>query len=146
MHFFRNDQATILNIAATATGSTGWGPDAHGILAAPAEDAAPVAVGVFERFTGPDADFHFAMLNGARISKPVMEAFTMIAFHPRAMALERVWGIIPAWNVGAQAAALRAGFQFEHRKRAGLIGGSDAIVLSLTREGHAPARLHRDED
>jgi RimJ/RimL family protein N-acetyltransferase len=146
MHFFRQDQPAILQIAAQATGSTGWGPDAHGILAVPVEDSPPVAVGVFERFTGRDADFHFAMLHSARFSRDIMQAFVMIAFHPRAMALERVWGIIPTWNLGAQAMALRLGFQFEHRKRAGLIGGGDAIVLSLTPQGHAPARLHRDED
>ena len=146
MHFFRQDQPAILDIAARATGSTGFAADAIGILSAPTQDATPVAVAVFERFTGRDADLHFAMLDSARISKTVLQTFIMIAFHPRAMALERLWGIIPAWNIGAQANALRCGFQFEHRKRSGIIGGGDAIVLSLTPQGHAPARLHQDED
>jgi hypothetical protein len=144
--FQRSDQDYILAKAAQATGSTGWARDAHGFLAVDRSRQEPreVAVGVFQRFVGGEAEFHFAMLDG-RFRRDVLDTFMWLAFHDRGAGLDKVWAIIPARNRLAQAAAVRAGFEFEYRKRAGMAGGEDAIVLSMSNPARAAARLSETE-
>lgn len=139
--FTRADQDDILAKAARATASTGWANDAIGFLAQDRSFDPPrdVAVGVFQRFEGDTAEFHFAMLEG-RIRMDVMRAMRFVAFHAMLLNLAKVWAIIPERNTTAQVAALKAGFAFEHRKRGGIVGGGDAIVLSMVNHDRAPAR------
>ena len=146
--FTKVDQPYILGRAAEATGSTGWAADATGFIAvdrSDPEEPREVAVAVFQRFEGKTGEFHFAML-GQRITREVMRTFLWIAFHGQWADLDRVIAIIPEDNKTAQVAALKAGFEFEHRKRAGIVGGRDAIVLSMGNPARATARLPKDDE
>lgn len=141
MHFSRKNQAQLLATALELTGSTGWRADAVAFSAV--EDDAVIAIGVFQAFTAVDAEFHFAMVGHRRMRKSIIEGFMLLAFGEasfvsrvfpeRGEPISRLWAQVDARNVVAQAAALKAGFAFEHRKRGGISSGNDAILFSMTR-------------
>lgn len=133
MHFTRKDQKALLLAALPATRSTGFKADALAIGAS-IEPGAPIcAVGVFQAFEGDMAEFHFGLIGEGRMTHQIVQAFATIAFHHKAMNLGRVWARIDAGNASAQVAALKVGFSFEARVRAGMANGNDAILLSMTR-------------
>lgn len=142
MHFTRKDQEHLKRAALAATKSTGFKSDAIAFGASPAPGEPVIAVGVFQSFEENTAEFHFGMIGEGRITKSLVEAFTTIAFHHAALGLDRIWTKIEAGNVQAQVAALKVGFAFEARLRAGIADGRDAILLSITRDlaGGAAAR------
>ena len=141
MHFSRKDQHQLLASALELTGSSGWRSDAVAFSAV--QDDAVIAIGVFQAFAGGDAEFHFAMVGHRRMRKSIVEGFMLLAFGEanfvnrvfpeRGDPVSRLWAQIDAGNVVAQAAALKAGFAFEYRKRAGISSGNDAILFSMTR-------------
>ena len=140
MHFSQKDQERMLNIAATLTGSTGWRRDARAFGAyADPEHTDLRAIAVFQNFVGEEAEFHFAMMPRHRLGLEVVRTLTRLAAHPRALNLSKVWAHIADSNIEAQVAALKCGFAFEYRKRAGFITGEDAIVLSVGFAPQAPA-------
>jgi RimJ/RimL family protein N-acetyltransferase len=144
MHFTQSNQAEMLAAASAATESLGWSKDARA-FGAIRDDGALVAVAVFENFTGKTADLHFAMLNGSKMGAETVSAIVQIAFHPRALDLDRLWTVTSEDNRAAQVAALKVGFQFEYRKRAGLWHGKDAIVFSMGRAGAPLAAAKHQE-
>lgn len=139
LHLSRKNQFELLTAALPLTGSRGWRDDAIAFAATRGEGAEPVAIGVFQGFAAGEAEFHFGAVG--RVTRGIIDAFKVLAFHHRGMNLERVWAPIGASNREALRAAIGAGFEIEHRKRGGMDGGEDAIVLSMTREtGLAAAR------
>ena len=139
LHLSRKNQFELLSAALPLTGSSGWRDDAIAFSAARSEGGDPVAIGVFQAFAGGEAEFHFGTTT--RVTRGVIDAFKVLAFHQRGMNLERVWVPIRAGNREALRAAIGAGFEIEHRKRGGMAGGEDAIVLSMSRDaGMAAAK------
>ena len=132
MHFSRREQDKLREIAMAGTGSTGFLPDAilFGAYAS-GDDDKVVAVGVFQNITKHSADFHFALANGGKMSRAIIAAFCAIAFNDRFLGVDRLFFQIEDGNVPALVAALKVGASFEYRKRAGIHGRSDAIVLSM---------------
>lgn len=138
LHLSRKNQFELLTKAAILTRSAGWRDDAVAFSASRSEGGPPVAIGVFQGFAGGEAEFHFA---AEILTRGIIDAYKVVAFHPRGMNLSRLWVPIAADNGHALRAAIGAGFEIEHRKRGGMDGGEDAIVLSMTREtGLAAAR------
>lgn len=133
MHFTRKDQPALLQAALSATLSTGFKPDAIAIGASVDPGAPICAVGVFQGFEADAAEFHFGLIGGGRITLQVVQAFASIAFHHKALNLSRLWAKIEAGNAPAQVAALKAGFSFDARVRAGMANGKDAILMNMTR-------------
>lgn len=131
MHFSRKNQMELLELAAHATESAAWMPDAIAIAALATPDSPPLAVAVYQNFRGTQADFHFANLTD-RMERKLLKAYTAISFNPRLFGLETLWAQIADNNRAAQMAALRVGFTFEYRLRAGFPDGRDAIVLRMT--------------
>lgn len=148
MHFTRKNQDQLKQIALAPTGSTGWRDDAVAFAAARSADAEPIAVAVFQAFTGREAEFHITMLDGARMQPAIVAAMITMSFNPRGLGLDRLWCQIANDNPTAQVAAIKVGFQFEYRKRGGIAGGKDAIVFSMVRAGtdQAAAKHPNDED
>ena len=127
------NQTELLESALEPTGSSGWRDDAVA-FGVKGDGDTLTAVAVFQGFGGNDAEFHFAKLGDGSITRGHIEAFSMIAFHHRGLGLKKVWAQIAAHNKAAQRAAVGLGFDFEYRKRAGLEGGEDAIVFSMSRQ------------
>ena len=148
MHFSRRDQSTLLALALGPTGSIGWRDDAIAFAAFKDAESEPVAVAVFQAFTGNEAEIHFATISGGRVTAEIVAALGTLAFHPRAMNLGRVWAVIAEDNAPAQVAAIKTGFRFEFCKRGGFAGGKDAIVFSMMRAGthQAAAKRHDNEE
>ena len=92
-----------------------------------------VGVAVFEGFRGGEAELHFGMAPGNRLSRDLLLAVNFVAFHEKALGLSRIRVHIPSSNVEALCAALRVGFQIEYRQRASFGGAMDAIILTLSR-------------
>lgn len=139
LHLTRKNQFELLTAALPLTGSAGWRDDAIAFAAMHGEDGEPLAIGVFQGFAGGEAEFHFGATDN--LTRGIVDAFKVLAFHPRGMNLERAWVPIAASNRQALRAAIGAGFEVEYRKRGGMAGGEDAIVLSMTRDaGMAAAR------
>lgn len=135
MHFTKRDQDQLKAAALAPTGSTAWMQDAVAIGAAQSIGGAIKAVAVFQNFRHREADFHFAMLNGSRITAETVKAMLAIAFGPRGFNLVRLWGHISAGNAAAQVAAIKSGAQFEYRVRSGAKDADDVIVVSMLRAG-----------
>lgn len=133
MHFSRKNQIELLELAATATESAAWMPDAIAIAAHPTPEQPPLAVAVYQNFRDKMADFHFVNLTD-RMERSLLKAYTSISFNPRLFGLETLWCQIAEDNRPAQMAALRVGFQFEYRQRYGFRGNRDAIVFRMTAE------------
>lgn len=148
MHFTRRNQDHLKQIALAPTGSTGWRDDAIAFGASREPDAEPIGVAVFQAFTGHEAEFHIAMLNGARMQPAIVAAMITMSFSKRGLGLDRLWCQIAEDNPTAQVAAIKVGFQIEYRKRGGIAGGKDAIVFSMVRAGtdQAAAKHPNDED
>lgn len=150
----RSDQQELLEFVARETASYGWKADAVAFAVRRKDkDGVPgpiLAAGVFEDFTGPGraAEFSFAMSPGFRMSYGVIEAFTNVAFHPRALNLDRLWMTASDENLIAQRAMLAIGARFQFRKQAGASNGSDGIVFLLKRiSAELPAaRASRTEE
>lgn len=138
MHFTKGNQESLKAMALAPTGSTGWMADAIAFGACREHGGNIVAVAVFQNFRAGEADFHFAMLDGARISAEMVKVMLGLAFSPRLFALERLWGHIAAPNTSAQVAAIKAGATFEYRIRGRNEGKDDVIVLSMLRAGPQP--------
>ncbi|MCA0421940.1 MAG: GNAT family N-acetyltransferase [Proteobacteria bacterium] len=133
MHFTRKNQPALLEAALAATSSTGFKEDAVAIGAS-IEPGSPIcAVGVFQAFEADAAEFHFGLIGEGRITPQILQAFASLAFHHKALNLGRVWARIEASNAPAQVAALKTGFSFDARVRAGMANGKDAILMSMTR-------------
>jgi hypothetical protein len=143
----RQNQNHLLDLALTPTASTGWQHDAIA-FGVKAQDGNIRAVGVFQGFEGGDAEFHFAILSGGTMTRGLIEAMILVAFHHRGLGLERLWAHIAADNRAAIRAAVAVGFDFRFRKRGGFPRGQDAIVLSMSRPdpGLAAARSETETD
>lgn len=126
-------QSELLQALLAPTGSAGWAADATA-FGIKRDSGRITAAAVFQHFAGGEAEMHFAILDGAPMTAKHIKALELAAFHPRALALKKVWVPIAESNRSALRAAITAGFAFEHRKRAGSSGMEDAIVLSMTRE------------
>jgi len=150
----RSNQEDLLAFVATETQTFGWKADAVAFAVRRKDDAGipgPVlAAGVFENFTGPGraADFSFAMTPGHRMTYGLIEAFTNLAFHPRALNLDRLWMMAADENLISQRAMLAIGARFQFRKQAGASNGSDGIVFLMKRVSAEPpaARASRTEE
>jgi RimJ/RimL family protein N-acetyltransferase len=139
MHFSRKDQDKIKAIALNPTSSTGWKHDAIAFSCQKTEEDEPLAVVVFQDFAGTEAEVHLAMLNGQRMSPEIIKGLLLIAFHPRAFDLSRLWCKVAEDNPTAQVAVIKIGFEIEGRLRSGFSQGKDAIVFSMARTGTSQA-------
>lgn len=139
-------QKELLDKALTLTGSLGFMADAWAMGVYRNDELAGVAV--YECFRDGRAELHFGMTPGRVLTPEIISTIVTIAFHPKVFGLNRLLARAPVWNAYAQAALLKAQFQFEYRDRASVAGGEDGIVLSLERdrilEGMTPAGS-RDE-
>lgn len=131
MHFSRRNQDQMLEFALQATGSTGWMNDALAISVASPPSSDLLGIAVFQNFRRDEADFHFVLI-APRMGRRLIEGYAEVAFNPRFLGLRHLWAHISEANTPAQLAALRAGFVFEHRLRAGFDGLTDAIVMRKT--------------
>lgn len=136
--FATDRQKEHLEAALSLTGSQGFMEDARAVAAyRPGKDGEPeklAGVAVFECFRGSRAELHVGLTPGAAMTREILTALVMVAFHPRAFDLERLVARVPHWNVNAICNLLKAGFQFEYRDRFSTVGGEDGIVLSLERD------------
>lgn len=132
-NFYRTNQAELLELAKAATKSTGWRKDAiaFGMRFGPDQD--PAAVVVFQRFFEGEAEMHFGMMGNHVMGRELVEGIVMIAFHPRMFALHTLYAPIAVSNIRAQIAALKVGFQIEHRRPAIAPDQEDAIVFAMRR-------------
>ncbi len=135
LSFTRQDQPALIEAALEATHSKAFGPDAVAFGAKRGDKL--VAVAVFERFESGCADAHFGMLDGAPLTREIIDGFSTLALHPRLLGLRRLFGRVMASNPRIQAAVIRAGWQFEARIRGGGMDGDDVILLSLGSETKA---------
>lgn len=131
MHFSRKNQPELLEAAKQATRSTGFKSDAIALGAYDGPEGDLLAVGVFQNFMGKQAEFHFGLVDGDRITRQMVEAYVAVAFHQRMFGLERMVTTIAAENRPAQIVSLKMGFQVEARVRSGMSDGSDAILMSI---------------
>lgn len=131
MHFSRKNQPELLEEAKQATRSTGFKSDAIALGAYDGPEGELKAVGVFQNFTGTQAEFHFGLVDGDQITRQTIGAFVAVAFHKRMFGLTRMLTTIEAANRRALVAAIKMGFQIEARVRSGMPDGSDAILLSI---------------
>jgi RimJ/RimL family protein N-acetyltransferase len=132
LNFTRQNQPALIEAALRATHSKAFGPDAVAFGAKRGDKL--VAVAVFERFESKCADAHFGMLDGAPMTREIIEGFSVLALHPRLLGLRRLFGRVMAGNARIQAAVVRAGWQFEARIRGGGMDGDDVILFSLGSE------------
>jgi len=147
MHFSRKNQDKLLEQAKPLTGSAGWATDAVAFGAFRENETEPAALAVFQAFNGAQAELHFALTSTGRMTREIIGAICTLAFHPRALNLDRLWTNIADDNIPAQAAAMKVGFKFEYRKRGGFADGKDAIVFSMARTGtHQAAAKHHDNE
>lgn len=151
----RANQIELLAFVAESTKTYGWKADAVAwAVAEKTADGTPgpaLAIGVFENFTGPGraADFSFAMANGHRMNRGIIEAFLLVAFHPAMLNLDHLWMMAAEENLISQRAMLAIGARFQYRKPSGAGDGSDAIVFLMKRPQGADkpaARASRTEE
>lgn len=129
-HLTKANQEELLEAAIGPAGVAGWHRDAVAFGARRDGEGEILAVGVFQNFANRTAEFYFASL-GTTMTRGMMESYLVLAFHPKMLALERAFVVIPRTNRAALRAAVALGFEFEYRKRSSVTGGDDAIVLSL---------------
>jgi hypothetical protein len=130
----QKNQKNLLTRVSVETGTLGWKSDA--VAFSVARSTAPedlLAIGVFENFAGKEADFSFAMLTGHRMNVGIIRAYVNVAFHPRALDLDRLWMMATDENLISQRSMLAIGATFQFRKRGSAANGSDAIVMLMTR-------------
>lgn len=153
----QQDQSNLLQLAAAATETSGWKADAVAFsLSDFREDAEIKAIAVFEDFTASrEATFSFAMMRpGLGVVRGVVDDVLKLAFHHRALNLDRVWIQTAADNIPALTALVKLGAAFEYRKRGGIrrkVAGADivkdAIVFSMVNPKFtAPAARAPDVD
>ena len=152
----RQDQENLLNLAAAATETVGWKTDAVAFAVMLGEAPEIKAIGVFEDFTAArEATFSFALMRpGFGMTRGLIDALLKLAFHPRALNLDRLWMQAAADNVASQVAMIKLGAGFEYRKRGAIRGNAsgadiarDAIVFSLVSPKlTAPAARAQDEE
>lgn len=139
-HYSRKNQSALLQTGLDLTSSLGWRKDAiaFGVFGPEGDDDLR-AVAVFQNFDAYGGEFHFGMVPGCHITLEIMQVMAVLAFHPMAMNLQSVVAHILEDNVPAQLAALKCGFSFEYRKRSGVEGGKDAIMMMKKRVTALPA-------
>lgn len=148
--FATHSQKAHLEKARELTGSTGFMPDAIALAAyqpgneGDARDL--VAVTVFECIRGGRADVHFGMKRKGALSLDLIQAALMLAFDAKLLNLDRVYARTAPRNTAAQVSLIKVGFEFEHRERASLASGEDAIVFSLDRAAIMAAAGPSDDD
>lgn len=136
--FVTANQKAHLQAALALTGSQGFMEDARAVAAyKPGHDgeASEIrAVFVFEAFRGGRAELHFGMADGNPLTPELVQVVMSLAFAPKFFDLHRLLCRVPVKNVRAICALLKIGFQIEYRDRASVVGGGDAIMLSLDRD------------
>lgn len=152
----RQDQENLLHLAAAATDTLGWKTDAVAFAVSREGEDEIKAIGVFEDFTASrEATFSFALMRpGFGMTRGLIDALLKLAFHPRALNLDRLWMQAAADNVASQVAMIKLGAGFEYRKRGAIRGKAsgadivrDAIVFSLVSPKlTAPAARAQDEE
>ena len=152
----RQDQENLLHLAAVATNTLGWKTDAVAFAVSLEGEEEIKAIGVFEDFTAArEATFSFALMRpGFGMTRGLIDALLKLAFHPRALNLDRLWMQAAADNVASQVAMIKLGAGFEYRKRGAIRGNAsgadiarDAIVFSLVSPKlTAPAARAQDEE
>lgn len=122
----------IMRAAAEITESSGFHRDAQAIAAVDAETRDILAVAVFQSITEAGCEVHLgATRPHALADRRIIQAFAAFAFFY--LKVPAVTGIIPAENVVALSAALRAGFRPCGFVQAGPLCLKDAMVLTMRR-------------
>lgn len=134
--FTRADQKKHLDLALTLTHSAGWRDDAYSFAAYDHTGGAEelLAIVVFQNIDTTGADIHFAGARPGWASRRLLRGLFLFAFAPRLAGHDMLRAPIPEANRDAMVLALRSGFQFDGRLRAGAADGSDAILMSMRRE------------
>mgnify|MGYP001809775733 FL=1 len=134
--FTKADQDKHLEIAAKLTRSTGWRDDATSFAAYDerGDEQDLLAVVVFQNVDMTGADIHFAGARPGWASRRLLRGLFRFAFAPRLAGYNMLRAPIPEANVDAMVLALRSGFRFDGRLRAGAADGSDAILMSMKRD------------
>ena len=123
----------LLDIAAGATASAGWAPDAAPVGFID-DEGRIVAVAVFQNRTGDHADLHIGVIQGRHLNGKALRVLVKLAFDPAHLGLSTLWVPIPEGNVAAQLSALKMGFRFEARRRGYAADGGDVILMALRRD------------
>jgi hypothetical protein len=130
------DQDAHLRIARGLTRSKDFMPDAEAIAGYTLEEGATEprlrTICVLENKTVNSAWMHFAGVDEKWPVREIMSLFFRYVFLARNF--QTILAPIPETNTAAQIVALKTGFRFEARMRAGTAHGSDAILLSLKPE------------
>ena len=152
----RQDQENLLHLAAVATNTLGWKTDAVAFAVSLEGEEEIKAIGVFEDFSASrEATFSFALMRpGFGMTRGLIDALLKLAFHHRALNLDRLWMQAAADNTASQVAMVKLGAGFEYRKRGALrckVDGEsiakDAIVFSLVNPAFtAPAARAPKDD
>lgn len=126
----RQDQADLLALAAAATETAGWKNDAVAFAIRLDDEPEIKAIGVFEDFAGREATFSFAMMRpGHGMTRGLIDALLKLAFHQRALRLDRVWIQTAADNTPAMLAVIKLGAGIEYRKRGAIRRNMDGVTI-----------------
>lgn len=133
--FKKIDSKDDLAKLAPEMGGTGFLDDARAIAAFRAdkgEEPRLVAAAVFQCISTIGAEFHLVSFRKNWNTRRLMRAFFRYAFDFCQYPIIRA--PIAEWNVETQIIALKSGFRFDGRIRCGTADGSDAILMTMTRE------------
>lgn len=130
--FSTERQFDLLARAAHATESEGFMADAIALAALDAETKTIMALAVYQNRTTRGTEVHFAAESHKALSRrDVLMGFCAFGFLQ--LRAPRIIAPIAAWNAPAQIAALKSGFLVTGYLGTGAIDGSDAIIMTLTR-------------
>ena len=128
LSFSRASQERLLAIVAPGTGSDGFMNDAHAFAAY--DDEVLRSCAVFQNITTRGAELHF-WADGP-LTRDMLTGFYAYAFGVKGYRCLRA--PIAAWNTRAIVTALKSGFQIAGIIGGGAIDGSDAIILTMTKD------------
>jgi hypothetical protein len=129
----RANQADMLESAMRLNfaGINAWCKDAIAFGAIKEGESDPSYIAVFQHFADSAADVVILNLSTLPITEDVVGAYTELAFHPRILGLAILVATVDQSNIQSQISYLKAGFQFEYRKRPSVTGDEGAIVMSM---------------
>lgn len=136
--FTRADKEAHLEAARMLTQSGGWMDDAYTLAAYDkGEEGEPYilrAIVVFQNINAQGCEIHFAGCKKGWATRPLLTSLFRFAFSPMLANHKMLRGFISENNTEALVGAIKSGFRFDGRLRNGAVDGSDAIILTMTRE------------
>ncbi|WP_299671660.1 hypothetical protein [uncultured Roseobacter sp.] len=130
--FSRQDQAELLAEARDRTDTEGFMKDAWALGVYLTETEELCAIAVFQNITTAGAEVHFAGVQSGWNNSRVMRSLYRYAFDPKMMAYPMLTAIIPEHRTDVQIFALKNGFRFDGRRRAGAKNGFEVVIMTMT--------------